>query len=99
MRKALFFVALFLFSSVALSVKTSVAFDDRWIIEGSDDNLRMRKQHDYDYSNRYRGSRDEGGSTRLRNPYTGDTLRGHIDDDGYGYLRDWEGNRYRVRPR
>jgi hypothetical protein len=52
----------------------------------------------YDLANKYRGTIDNDGSTRLRN-YEGDTLRGHIDSDGYWRLRDQEGNTYRVKPR
>jgi hypothetical protein len=75
------------------------AQSDRWIIENQGGDLRMQKQYDYDFSNRYNGYREQDGSTRLRNPSTGDTLRGYIDKDGYGRLRDWDGNRYQVRPR
>ena len=60
--------------------------------------IEMQKQYDYNPLNKYRGTIDNDGSTRLRN-YQGDTLRGHIDSDGYGRLRDWNGNTYRVRPR
>jgi hypothetical protein len=60
--------------------------------------IEMRKKYDYDPTNKYRGTIDDNGSTRLRN-YNGDTLRGHIDNDGYGRLRDQDGNTYRVRPR
>lgn len=79
---------------------TAPAFaGERWIIEGSGDDVRMRPQYDYDYSRRYKGEIEDDGYTRLRNPYTGDTARGYIDEDGYGRLRDSEGNTWRVRPR
>lgn len=91
--------------AIAALATPAFAWDDRYEITrrpyhttpyGAD--IEMRKQYDYDPSNRYRGTIDNDGSTRLRN-YKGDTLRGHIDSDGYGRLRDQEGNAYRVRPR
>ena len=89
-----------LFAGVIILLITSSAFaGERWIIEGSGDDVRMRPQYDYDYSRRYRGEIEDDGYTRLRNPYTGDTLRGYIDQDGYGRLRDSKGNTLRVRPR
>jgi hypothetical protein len=44
------------------------------------------------------GQIERGGTVRMRN-LDGDTLRGHIDSDGYGKLRDKDGNSYRVKPR
>lgn len=88
-----------LFAVVIFILVTAPAFaGEKWIIEGSGDDVRARPQYDYDYSHRYKGEIEHDGYTRLRNPYTGDTLRGYIDRDGYGYLRDSEGNRSRVRP-
>jgi hypothetical protein len=29
----------------------------------------------------------------------GNTLRGYIEEDGYGKLRDLDGNTYRVKPK
>ncbi|MCX8048705.1 MAG: hypothetical protein N3A55_03460 [Methylohalobius sp.] len=89
-----------LFAAAIIILITAPAFaGERWIIEGSDDEVRMRPQYDYDYSRRYMGEIEDNGYTRLRNPYTGDILRGYIDEDGYGRLRDYNGNTWRVRPR
>lgn len=60
--------------------------------------IEMRRQFDYDPSNKYRGEIERDGSVRLRN-FDGDTLRGNIDRDGYGRLRDEDGNSLWVRPR
>ncbi len=82
-----------------IAVQLPVLAQDKMIIERDGDELKMRPQYDYDYSKRYKGTIDDDGSVRLRNPQTGDVLRGNIDSDGSGYLRDSEGNRIRVRPR
>ncbi len=64
---------------------------------GGSTDIEMRKQYDYDPSNKYRGEIDSDGSVRMKN-YDGDRLRGTIDSDGYGRLRDQDGNTYRVKP-
>jgi len=89
-----------LFAVLIILLIIAPAFaEERWIIEGSGDDIRMRPQYDYDYSRRYKGEIDDDGYIRLRNPHTGDILRGYIDEDGYGRLRDSKGNTWRVRPR
>jgi hypothetical protein len=85
--------------AVLIGVQLPVFAQDKMIIEREGDDLTMRPQYDYDCSKRYTGTIDDDGSVRLRNPQTGDVLRGDIDSDGYGYLRDSEGDRVRVRPR
>lgn len=96
-----------LFAGMAIAVLATSAFawDDRYEIKPSPYNtnpygtdIEMRKKYDYDPSNKYRGTIENDGSTRMRN-YNGDTLRGNIDSDGYGRLRDPDGNTYRIRPR
>lgn len=96
---------LFAGMAVAIFATSALAWDDRYEIKPNPYNtspygtdIEMRKKYDYDLSNKYRGTIDNDGSTRLRN-YNGDTLRGHIDSDGYGRLRDQDGNTYRVKPR
>lgn len=73
-------------------------YAQNWIINRHGDEVEVRRQYDYNPSNKYRGYIDTDGYTRLRN-YQGDTVRGYIDNDGYGRLRDNEGNTYRMRPR
>ncbi|RLG30592.1 hypothetical protein DRN98_07235 [Methanosarcinales archaeon] len=92
MRKLFSIAIIILISAPALA-------GERWIIEGSGDDVQLRPQYDYDYSRRYKGYIEDDGYIRLRNPYTGDTLRGYIDEDGYGRLRDFNGNTWRVRPK
>lgn len=85
--------------SILMLMNIQTFAEDKWIIEGSRDDVRMKQQYDYDYTHQYKGEIDDDGYTRLRNPYTGDTLRGNIDEDGYGRLRDSEGNTWRVKPK
>lgn len=96
-----------LFVAMALAVLATPAFawNDRYEIERDLNNanpygtdIEMRKPYDYNPSHTYRGTRDNDGSTRLRNS-NGDTVRGDIDSDGSGRLHDQNGNIYRVRPR
>lgn len=88
---------LLLTMSVTLGAMPAIAAS--WVIDQDGDDVRMRPKNDYDYSRRYKGSIDDDGDVRLRNPYTADRLRGNIDEDGYGRLRDSDGNTYRVKPR
>lgn len=60
--------------------------------------IEMRKQYDYDPANKFRGTIENDGYTRMRD-LNGNILRGNIDNDGYGRLRDQDGNTYRVRPK
>jgi hypothetical protein len=85
------------FALISLLFTLSV-FADEWTIQRDGDDIEMRQKYDSDYSNRYKGSRDDDGYTTLRNRSSGERLRGYIDDDGYGSLRDSDGNRIRVRP-
>ena len=96
---------LFVGIAIAALATSAFAWDNRYEINpdpydtnpyGTD--IEMRKKYDYDPSNKYRGTIDNDGSTRMRN-YNGDTLRGYIDSDGYGRLRGQDGNSYRVRHR
>lgn len=59
--------------------------------------IEMRRKHDYDPANKYRGEIDGDGTVRMKN-LNGDRLRGTIEKDGYGKLRDEDGNTYRVKP-
>lgn len=93
MKRLIILLLAFLFPVAAF------AQSDRYIIDGHNNDLRMRPQHDYDPSHLYRGFRSPGGDTHFRNLETGERLRGHIDKRGYGRLRDQEGNQYQVRPR
>ena len=88
-----------------LTTATTAVAWDRWDVESSGRNfgggneVEMRPRYNYDYTQRYRGDVDAGGNMQLRNPHTGNKLRGYVDDTGYGRLRDRDGNTWRVKPR
>ena len=63
---------------------------------GSTD-IEMRQRFEHDPSTKFRGEIERDGSVQMRN-FEGERLQGNIDDDGYGRLRDQDGNTYRVRP-
>lgn len=63
----------------------------------SDRDVTVRPPYSYDPTQRYRGEIDKYGDVNVRNPYTGERLRGTVDRHGDGYLRDSNGNRYRIR--
>lgn len=88
-----------LIGALLIAVQYPAIAQDKWIINRDGEEVKMRPQYDYDYSKQYKGNIDEDGSVRLRNQQTGEVLRGQIDSDGNGYLRDANGNRVRVRPR
>lgn len=100
-----YFCSVVVFLMVVALAHSAFAWDNRWEIQrdpynnntyGTD--IEMRKKYDYDPSNKFRGTMENDGYTRMRD-YNGNTLRGYIDDDGYGRLRDQDGNTYRVKPR
>jgi hypothetical protein len=89
-----------------LTASAAMAWERRYNIEtgpstfGTEREIEMRPRFGSgDPLDRYRGTIDtQTGDTRMRN-LNGDTLRGTIESDGYGRLRDQSGNMYRVRPR
>lgn len=65
---------------------------ESWRMEiEADGSARMRPRYGTDLNQTYRGEVDRWGDVRLRN-YQGDTIRGTMDVDGYGRLRDQDGN-------
>lgn len=92
------FMPAFVGALIGWSAALTFAQTDTWRIYRNGEDIQMKRQYDYDPSNRYRGYIENDGYTRMRN-YDGDTLKGYIDSDGYGKLRDDQGNTYRVRPR
>jgi len=81
-----------------MSFSSPVFAEEKWIIERSGDELMMKPKYNYDYDRRYKGEIESDGSVRMRNPYSGETLRGYVDKDGYGKLRGSEGNVWKIRP-
>lgn len=83
----------------------ALGWDNKYIIRtdpyspsiGGSKSIEMQKKYDYDLSNKYRGEIDRYGDVRLKN-YDGDVLKGNIDKNGYGTLKDSNGNIYKIRP-
>jgi hypothetical protein len=83
---------------VLISLAVPALAEDRYEIEiDPNGRVEMHQKYDHDTLSRFRGEISPDGSVRMRNRY-GDRLRGSIDRNGYGTLRDQEGNRYKVRP-
>jgi hypothetical protein len=93
---------------VVLCTGTAAAWDMRWQFRqqpapdaggtGTRE-IEMRKKLDLDSMNRYRGTTDgSSGYTVLRNS-SGDVMRGFIQKDGSGLLRDQNGHFHNVNTR
>jgi hypothetical protein len=101
-------VGLLTIAVMALCAGSALGWDTRWQFKqeapayqyGSGPRgIEMREKFDYDAMNRFKGSTDgSNGYTLMRN-LNGGTMRGYIDKDGSGLLRDQGGNFYRVNTR
>ncbi len=61
--------------------------------------IQMQRKYDDDSMKRFRGTTDiSNGYTVIRN-LNGESMRGYIDQDGFGLLRDQDGNFHRVNTR
>jgi hypothetical protein len=101
-------VGLLTISTLALCAETASAWDTRWQFKqeatsnptgsGTRD-IEMQKKLDLNSMNRFKGTTDSSnGYTVMRN-LNGDTMRGYIQKDGSGLLRDQNGNFYNVNTR
>jgi hypothetical protein len=108
MKTRKYFVALTAIFMVALGAESTLAWDTRWQFKqdsasnnyglGSRD-VEMQKKFDYNSMNKFSGTTDSSnGYTFLRN-LNGGTMRGYIDKDGSGLLRDQNGNFFNVNTR
>lgn len=101
-------VGLLTISAVALCPGAASAWDTRWQFtqeatsnhtETGTRDIEMQKKSDLDSMNRFKGTTDgSSGYTVMRN-LNGDTMRGYIQKDGSGLLRDQNGNFYNVHTR
>ena len=89
------------------ALSTSVfAGDNRYGIQlspydssiGGSTEIEMRRKQDDNPFNKFRGEVESDGSIRMIN-VNGERLRGEIDSNGDGKLRDQEGNTYQIQPR
>jgi hypothetical protein len=101
-------VGLLTISTIALCPGAASAWDTRWQFkqEAASNNtesgardIEMQKKFDLNSMSRFKGTTDSGnGYTVMRN-LNGDTMRGYIQKDGSGLLRDQNGNFYNVNTR
>jgi len=92
----------------ALFVESAFAWDTRWHFKqdvpsnnygSSARAIEMQKRFDYNSMNKFKGTTDSSsGYTVMRN-LNGGTMRGYIDKDGSGLLRDQNGNFHNVNTR
>jgi hypothetical protein len=103
-----FIIAVLVIILPALSAGDLPAWDPQWQLKqethlsqsaGGIKSIEMQKKYDYDTIKRFRGITDiRNGYTIMRN-LDGGSMRGYIDKDGCGLLRDQDGNFYRVNTR
>jgi len=108
MKTTKYFAGLTIILLVALCAGSASAWDTRWQFKqdapsnsygsGTKD-IEMQKKFDYNSMNTFKGTTDSSnGYTVMRN-LNGGTMRGYIDKDGSGLLRDQNGNFHNVNTR
>ena len=101
-------VGLMIISIMALSAGSAFAWDTRWQFKqdapsinygsGTKD-IEMQKKFDHNSMNTFKGTTDSSnGYTVMRN-LNGGTMRGYINKNGTGLLRDHNGIFYNVNTR
>ena len=108
MKTKKFLVGLMIISMIALCARSAFAWDTRWKFQqdapsnnfGSGTRaIEMQKKFDYNSMNKFKGMTDSSsGYTVMRN-LNGGAMRGFINQDGSGLLRDHNGNFYNVNTR
>ena len=108
MKTTIFIVGLMIISLISLCTGFASAWDTRWQFKqeapsnssgSSTSNIEMQKKFDYNSMNKFKGTTDSSsGYTVMRN-LNGGTMRGYIDKDGSGLLRDQNGNFHNVNTR
>jgi hypothetical protein len=108
MKTVKYLLGLMIISMIALCAGSASAWDTRWKFNqnaptnnyssGTRD-IEMQRKFDYNSMNAFKGTIDSSnGYTVMRN-LNGGTMRGYIDKDGSGLLRDQNGKYYRVNTR
>ena len=108
MKTPKYLVGLITISMIALSADAASAWDTRWQFKqdapsnsyGSGTRaIEMQKKFDYNSMNTFKGTTgSSNGYTVMRN-LNGGAMRGFINKDGSGLLRDHNGNFYNVTTR
>jgi hypothetical protein len=108
MKTLKYLVGLVIISLIALCVGSASAWDTRWQFKqdapsngsgsGTKD-IEMQKKYDYNSMNRFKGTTDSSSGYTIMQNLNGGTMRGYIDKDGSGLLRDQNGNFHNVNTR
>jgi hypothetical protein len=108
MKTPKYLVGLMIISMIALCAGPASAWDMRWQFKqdapsndyGSGPTaIEMQKKFDHNSMNTFKGTTDSSsGYTVMRN-LNGGTMRGYINKDGTGLLRDDKGNFHNVNTR
>ena len=108
MKTTIFIVGLMIISLISLCTGFASAWDTRWQFKqeapsnssgSSTRDIEMQKKFDYNSMNKFKGTTDSSsGYTVMRN-LNGGTMRGYVDKDGSGLLRDQNGNFHNVNTR
>jgi hypothetical protein len=93
---------------IALCAESSLAWDTRWQFKpgapssnhGSGPRaIEMKKKFDFDPMTTFKGATDISNGTTIMRNLDGGAMRGYINKDGTGLLRDQNGNFYNVNTR
>jgi hypothetical protein len=108
MKTAKYLVGLMIISMIALCAGSAFAWDTRWQFKqetpsnnygsGTRD-IEMQKKFDYNSMNRFKGTTETSSGYTIMQNLNGGTMRGYIDKDGSGLLRDQNGNFHNVNTR
>lgn len=108
MKTVKYFVGLIIISMIALFAGSASAWDTRWKFKhdasmknyssGTRD-IEMQRKFDYNSMNAFKGTIDSSNSYTVMRNLNGGTMRGYIEKDGPGLLRDQNGKYYRVNTR
>ena len=95
-------------SMIALCAGSAFAWDARWQFKqdapsnnygsGTRD-IEMQKKFDSNSMNKFKGTIDSSNGYTIMRNLNGSAMRGYIDKDGSGLLRDQNGNFHNVNTR
>jgi hypothetical protein len=108
MKTTKFLVGLMLISLISLCTGFASAWDTRRQFKqeapsnssgSSTRDIEMQKKFDYNSMNKFKGTTDSSNGYTIMRNLNGGTMRGYIDKDGSGLLRDQNGNFHNVNTR
>ncbi|MCU0601876.1 MAG: hypothetical protein MUC33_04310 [Desulfobacterales bacterium] len=108
MKTPKYLAGLMIISLFALCAGSASAWDPRWQFKqdalsnnygSSTRDIEMQKKFDYNSMNRFKGTTETSSGYTIMQNLNGGTMRGYIDKDGSGLLRDQNGNFHNVNTR